>query len=377
MSKKILSVVLALVFVMTTFAVSAFAVGSTGFEDDAQYTQAWALGTPVDNGNGTWTVDVSLTANYTVGAISFVVTNTNPTGAVLTNAVKGAALTFEANVRFNATTGLVTIIPEPATDAEEGVNLTNGGVVATLTYTLAEDATAKIAIANDAKTETNPGGDLIAVRLSDKNLTTATLIYGQTVTSVGEEQNLGAVAAEPADLAKKAGAEAGIIIDTNKTFAGTYAGAVYGFTQAAVATFRTTTYLTNNLEATNGGSLEFGRSIGTAGYGTGTTITVKNSDGSVSKVYVVVILGDANCDGFININDTTEIKNAGANASIAPANSVKRMACNTQVINNPNMLHILNTNDTTAMKNHLATGGTKINFTLLATYQSNNTTFYK
>ena len=374
MSKKILSVVLALVFVLTTFAVSAFAVGASGYEEDAAaYTQTWALGEPVDNGDGTWTVDVSLTANYYVGAISFVVTNTDPTNAVLTSVTKGAALTYEANIQMNATTGLVAIIPEPLTDADLGADLTAGGVIAKLTYTLAGGASADLAIENAPKTATNPGGELIAVRLSDNNLTTGKMIYGQTVTSVGETRTLGAVSA-PADLAKTASAEAGVLIDKGHTFGGAYTGVVFGFTQAANNTFMTTAYLTKNLEATNGGSLAFSRSIGKTGYGTGTVITVKNADGTVAATYVVVIFGDADGNGLINGNDTKAVQGAVSVSTTYANNSVQRMAANCQLVNVAAMMHTLNGNDTKAVKAHV--GGTKLNQAALAAKQAGFTVNY-
>lgn len=374
MSKKILSVVLALVFVLTTFAVSAFAVGASGYEEDAAaYTQTWALGEPVDNGDGTWTVDVSLTANYHVGAISFVVTNTAPTNAVLTSVTKGAALTYEANIQMNATTGLVAIIPEPLTAGDLGADLTAGGVIAQLTYTLAGGASADLAIENAPKTATNPGGELIAVRLSDNNLTTGKMIYGQTVTSVGETRTLGAVSA-PADLAKTAGAEAGVLIDKGHTFGGAYTGVVFGFTQAANNTFMTTAYLTKNLEATNGGSLAFSRSIGKTGYGTGTVITVKNADGTVAATYVVVIFGDADGNGLINGNDTKAVQGAVSVSTTYANNSVQRMAANCQLVNVAAMMHTLNGNDTKAVKAHV--GGTKLNQAALAAKQAGFTVNY-
>lgn len=379
MSKKILSVMLALVLVLTTFAVSAFAVGATGYEEEGStYTQTWALGEPVEGENGVWTVDVSLTANYYVGAISFVVSNTDATNAVLTSVAAGAALTddYNAAIDFNAKTGLVAIIPEPTSDAAEGIDLTNGGVIATLTYNLAEGATADIAIVNDPKTATTPGGDLIAVRMSDNNLTTGTMVYGQTVTSVGETRTLGAAAVLPADLALKSGAQAGIIIDTTHTFGGTYAGVVYGFTQAANNTFMNTNYLNNNLEATNGGTLTYARSIGATGYGTGTTITVKNSDGSeTGKVYVVVIFADIDGNGLTNINDVRAVLAANNDASTYADNSVQRMAANCQNVAAPIMMHTINVNDVRAVLAH--SNGTKVDQAALASRMQSNTTYYK
>ncbi len=292
MSKKILSVVLALVFVLTTFAVSAFAVGESGYEEDAAaYTQTWALGEPVDNGDGTWTVDVSLTANYYVGAISFVVTNTAPTNAVLTSVTKGAALTYEANIQMNATTGLVAIIPEPLTDADLGADLTAGGVIAQLTYTLAGGASADLAIENAPKTATNPGGDLIAVRLSDNNLTTGKMIYGQTVTSVGETRTLGGAAADP-ELIAKAGTTG--YVDAARSY-------VYGVTAG--------TDPLNYFEATNGGYIEMSEGTASSTSGTGATLTLykDSTKATVIAAYTLVIFGDVNGDGNIAPIDTTAI----------------------------------------------------------------------
>lgn len=290
MSKKILSVVLALVLVMTTFAVCAFAVGGTGYEDeDSTYTQTWALGEPVDNGNGTWSVDVILKANYYVGAISFVVTNSNPAAAVLKTVTKGAALSYEANIQKNSTTGLVAIIPEPIDESEKGVDLTAGGVIATLTYTLADGESAQLAIANDPKTATTPGGDLIAARLSDNNLTTATMIYGQTVTSVGDSVNLGNAAADPV----LSGVDTGVVDAEN--------GYVYGVPAGADA---------NDYFTVADGSFEI------EGTYTGATLVVKTTGGDVFATYTLIIFGDVNGDGEITGTDYTVVKNASFGGAI-------------------------------------------------------------
>lgn len=291
MSKKILSVVLALVLVMTTFAVCAFAVGGTGYEDkDSTYTQTWALGEPVDNGNGTWSVDVILKANYYVGAISFVVTNSNPTAAVLKTVTKGAALTYEANIQKNSKSGLVAIIPEPIDESEKGVDLTAGGVIATLTYTLADGESAQLAIANDPKTATSTGGDLIAARLSDNNLTTATMIYGQTVTSVGDSVNLGNAAADPV----LSGVDTGVVDAEN--------GYVYGVPAGADA---------NAYFAVADGSFEL------SGNGTGATLVVKTTSGDVFATYTLIIFGDVNGDGAITATDAATIEAASLGASMS------------------------------------------------------------
>ena len=331
MSKKILSVVLALVFVLTTFAVSAFAVGASGYEEDAAaYTQTWALGEPVDNGNGTWTVDVSLTANYYVGAISFVVTNTAPTNAVLTSVTKGAALTYEANIQMNATTGLVAIIPEPLTDADLGADLTAGGVIAKLTYTLAGGASANLAIENAPKTATNPGGELIAVRLSDNNLTTGKMIYGQTVTSVGETRTLGGAAAAP-ELIAKAGTTG--YVDAARSY-------VYGVSPG--------TDPLNYFEATNGGYIEMSNGTASATNGTGATLTLykDSTKATVIATYTLVIFGDVNGDGNIAVIDTTAI--LAHIAGTAPISGAALFAADVNADGNIAVL------DTTAILTHIA-----------------------
>ena len=302
MSKKFLSVVLALVLVMTTFAVSAFAVGGTGYEDDSTKTQTWALENKRDNGDGTWSVDVRLTANYVVGAISFQVTNPDAedgklVGATLKSVTKGAALTYGANIQKNSTTGLVVIIPEPATEAEKGVDLTSGGIVATLTFTLTAES-ADLAIINDPKTETNRGGDLIAVRLSDENLTTATWIYGQTVTSVGSTETLGAASAAP-ELAVIDGTIG--VIDTSRTEYGidfnTCDGYIYGVEPENGETVDAI------FEVIGDGTMEVVPNDEGSDCATGTLVNVLDLDGNVVATYVLIIFGDIDGDGQITSFD--------------------------------------------------------------------------
>ena len=60
-TRKLLSVVVALMMVVSMFAMTANAANYYESEEDAAtYTQTWALSEPVDNGDGTYTVDVSL-----------------------------------------------------------------------------------------------------------------------------------------------------------------------------------------------------------------------------------------------------------------------------------------------------------------------------
>lgn len=382
MSKKVLSIVLALVFALSCFAVSAFAIGEIGYEEeDSTFKQEWSLSEAAQDADGNWYVEVSLKAYdtalleaYGVGAMQFKLDITG--GITIADVVAGSALTtgFGADVAFDSTgdSNIVAIIPNPVEDASEALDLSNGGVVCTVYFTVADGASGTVQIADDAKSASNPGGTLFAARMTDGVLSSGTSVIGQTTTIETEARNIGAVAT--ADLVKKAAAEAGILIDTAHTFGGAYKGVVFGFTQAANNTFMNTNYLNNNLEASNGGSLAFSRSIGATGYGTGTVITVKNADGTEAAKYVVVIFGDADGNGLINVNDTKAVQKAVNVASTYANNSVQRMAANCQLVNVAAMMHTLNVNDTRAVGNHVK--GTKLDQAALAAKQASFTVNY-
>ena len=384
MSKKILSVVLALTMIFSLLAISASAIGAAGFEseeDVSTYTQSWGLGEPVDNEDGTWSVDVTLAANYVVGGIQFQVANTNNEGVVLVDFVPNDEVftdDYGAKISVFNSTGIVVIIPSPLAEGSEGIDLTAGAVLGQLVYEVAEGESADINIVNDGKSSTNPGGNLIAARLSDGNLSTGTSITGQTVLSVGEKRTIGGAAMVPAELVLTAtGASKGVIIDTHKTFGGAYAGVVYGI---SATTYKTKANITNNVEASNGGSLVVsasdGKTAASGNYGTGSTIEVLNSDGtSTGKTYVFVVFGDVDGNGLINTADAQAALAAISNASLAPNNSVKRMAANAQLLNNATMMHTLNSNDVQSILKHVT--GTKIDQPTYAARQNGFNNFYQ
>ena len=363
MSKKILSVMLALVLVLSTFAVSAFAAVGVGYEEPnedevIENTQVWSLEAAEEaDANGYYAVTVSLKTNYdAVSAISFVL---NVEGATLVDYV--CNIDANADIVADDESGLVNIYPMPDTTDDEAYDFTAGAAVATLYYELNGDS-ATITLNNDAKCIANPDGKLFAVRSSNGKLA-GSAIYGQRIVDAeGADIALEAeiasvtigVAMLPAELAlTEAGATAGVIIDTNKTFGGAYAGVVYGFPQAAANSFTlNSNFITNNVTATNEGTLAITKAQ-TVGFGTGTTITVKNSDGSAGKVYVVVIFGDIDGNGMVNQQDGTLCKanyNTTDSAAI-PKDSPKRMAANCQIMTNvPVIMHTVNQMDGTQIK---------------------------
>lgn len=292
-TRKILSVVLALVMAVSMLAIGASAAYEAG-ENATNYTQTWALSEPVDNGNGTYSVDVSLKTNYPTGAIQFVVTNTDSTVATLTDAKLGSAIpaAYGATINKSASKGKVVIIPTTTEDTITAQAI--DGVIATLTYTYSGSGSANIAIENSPKTETNVNGSLIAARMSDGDVVTGDMITGQTVTSVGETRTIGASAAAP-ELVAKTGTT-GFVDDTNSFVYGVDIGA-----SDPCAYF----------EATNGGYIEMTANDSGVVNGTGATLTLytNNSKTAVVKTYTLVIFGDVNGDGAVDASDVSAIKN--------------------------------------------------------------------
>ncbi len=378
MSKKVLSIVLALALAVSCFAVSAFAIGEIGYEEeDSTYYQKWSLSEAAEDADGNWYVEVSLEADYKVGAMQFAL-DISSADITIADVVAGDAIKgdYNADIAFDSTgaSNIVAIIPNPVEDASEAVDASAGIKVCTVYFAVANDATGTVQIKDDAKSSTNPGGTLFAARMTDGILATGTSVIGQATSIETDARNIGAVSL-PADLVKKAAAEAGIVIDKAHTFGGAYTGVVYGFTQAAANTFMNTNYLNNNLEASNGGSLAYSRSIGASGYGTGTVITVKNADGTEAAKYVVVIFCDVDGNGLTNTNDVTAVKKAAATASTYANNSVQRMAANAQLVAANALMHTINTNDTTTVKAHAA--GKRVDQAALAAKMASLTTNYK
>ena len=326
MSKKLLSVILALALVVSCFAMGAFAIGGLGFEEDeeaANYTQTWNLSEPVDNGNGTYSVDVKLQAvaaagyEYLVGPIEFQLIKDITAGTLrLTNAVAGPVVEetwgeqgIDCDVSFSDASGKVMIIPTPSDDALSGLDLSTEKVIATLTFQASADVAASVRInIEDAKTAENPDGTLFAARMSDGNVVTGTAVVGQTVTPDTTPANFGAVTppAQAPELVVVDGAVA--VIDTTRTELDMDDIDGDGDTQVVDG------YLLG-FDPDNNGSLDElfavegdGEMVITASAegseaGTGTIVEVVDLDGNVVATYVVIVFGDVNGDGVADPND--------------------------------------------------------------------------
>ncbi len=306
MSKKILSVMLAVMLVLSTFAVTAFAAGSDfEVEDETEgvilSTQTWSLSDEATKvSDSVYKVDVALTTNYVTGAISFRVDAAN--GATLTDVeINEAVITYAYDVAFNAN-GLVAIVPQPANEADEGIEV--DGVIATLTYTLAGDGDV-LTLVNDAKTEANPGGDLIAVRLDDNNLSTGTMLYGQRVVDAnGDDIDADAVIAT---VTLGEAVAAPVLKGVNTGFVDADKKYVYGVPAGDDA---------NNYFTVENGSFDMTANADGYTNGTGAILTVKDGSGNAIDTYTLIIFGDVNGDATITGADGSAVQLASLGATI-------------------------------------------------------------
>ncbi len=305
MSKKILSVLVAIMMVVSMFAVCANAAGYEDEETAAEYTQDWALGEPVDNGDGTYTVDVYLTTNYATGPIQFVLTNSDTSVAAIQSVTLGDAIpeSYKATVSVSKAKGKVMIIAGTA-----GVNTIKGepidGVIATVVYTYAGSGSAEIAIDDNAKSATNVAGTLIAARMSDGDLVTSEAIIGQTVT-VGDSVIIGGAAPTLGVIDGTIG-----VIDTTRqdmycdmdgygTGDATFTGYIYGVEPEYGETWDSV------FEIVGDGDYEFIETEN--GAGTGSVLNVLDLDGNIVESYVLVIFGDVNGDAMVDGSDSFDI----------------------------------------------------------------------
>ena len=310
MSKKLLSVFVALMMVVSMFAIVANAAGYEDDETAAEYTQDWALSEPVDNGDGTWTVDVLLTTNYGTGPIQFVLTNTDTSVAAIKSVTLGDAIpeSYNATVSVSKAKGKVMIIADTAgtgTITAEEID----GVIATVVYTYAGEGSAEIAIDDNAKSATNVAGTLIAARMSDGDLVTGDPITGQTVT-VGDSVIIGGAAEAPT-----LGVIDGTIgvIDTTRqdmycdeSEAGmgdaTFTGYIYGvepeYSESIDAVF----------EVVGDGYMTIVANEAGSEAGTGTIVEVYDNNDNLVETYVLVIFGDVNGDGMVDAVDAGDVE---------------------------------------------------------------------
>lgn len=369
-SKKILSLALALVMALGVLTMGVFAAKTT---PTATFTVSASASEVATGDEVTITVKANATETFYAGPMSLPIEYDKSLFEYVADSATVANIYGESTTKsaVKAEAGKLTVALTPSTSGAVTAPDLKGADLTVLTFKLkaiGSTGSSTVAIADDQKTAANIGGKFYCGSFDSANPKTAELTeIGQTLNRVSATISYKGGAVEAADLELTAkGTEDGVVIDTRITFGGQYDGAVYGFKQVNATTFRANNnYITNSVQATNEGSLSIARSFNTAGWSTGTIITVLNKDGSESKKYIVIIFGDVNCDGLINGNDTTACKNYIANPATLTRNEV-RMAANCQNVNKTAMLYILNGNDTTAIKNYVANNSLKVSQATLA-----------
>lgn len=336
--KKIIGVLLALVMTLSMAAVAFAADG------DKYSITITSDKTTLEAGQSA-TVTVKLTANYNVSAISIPVffDKSKVTVDAGSTTVEGASIVTEDSESVDSQiyngSGLskdqygvraLVMVPEWGQSIKKYTDET----VMTFTVTPVDGASGAVVfecVDASVKTTAKPGGSLYVGKNSSGNDTVdsnAEVIDDYDISKANTTITLGS-SSEPADLAIKADYDAtGIVIDTNKTFGGQYAGVVYGFNLDETVN---AAFYTNRLEATNGGSITVVKTpyvARPASYGTGATIQVKNADGSLVKTYVIVIFGDVNGDGRLLSNDALLVYNHANSVSEPITDEIKIMAAN-------------------------------------------------
>lgn len=310
MSKKFISVMLALVMVLSVFSISAFAV-NVEFEDlesEAYNYQMWYLETANEpDANGNYTVDVYLEASYYVGAISF---HVDAVGATLKNADATDFIYdadgYNADVEVNKSKGNVYIIPKPTDATKYGLDVTSATHIATLTYTLTADS-ATITLVNDAKTIDNDGM-LIAARLGDGILASNTMYYGQFINDIDyNELEVGDIISE-VTLGEEVAAADPVLNGVGTGVVDEARGYVYGV--------KVGDPVDGNYFTVENGSFEMvANELGVTN-GTGSTLVVKDAAGNEFATYTLIIFGDVDGNGAPELADYGLVFNASLGVEI-------------------------------------------------------------
>lgn len=382
-SKKILSLALALVMALGVLTMGVFAAKTT---PTATFTVSASASEVATGDEVTITVKANATETFYAGPMSLPIEYDSSLFEYVADSATVANIYGESTTKsaVKAEAGKLTVALTPSTSGAVTAPDLNGANLTVLTFKLkaiGSTGSSTVAIADDQKTAANIDGKFYCGSFDSANPKTAELTeIGQTLNRVSATISY-AGAAQPADLAVKADyASTGIVIDSQKTFGGKYNGVVYGFNLDATVN---AAFYTNRLEATNGGSIKVVKTpyvARPASYGTGATVEVYNSDGTLAKTYVIVILGDVNGDGKILATDTQLVFNHVNSVAII-TDEVKIMAANaapaagrTEALK-ANSMYTINATDTQAVFN--AVNGTALDQAALAASHAKYNKYYQ
>lgn len=315
-TKKVLSVILAVVMAFGVFSICAFAATETAtfaltVKDSTNTTAVTSV-----NVDDVVTVNVALTTDYFTGAIGIPVHFDSAAfeyvadSAVLADVYDGAASASVSATYadFNPVkaTGVVFASFVPMSNAA-GVTAPKLSGMVVLTFQLKAIAATAAASnniyidANDQKTSTNAGGLLYCGSHATADVYSDETVTGQTMVLTNAAAKVVVNAAGGADPVLT-GVDTGVVDGTNMYVYGVPAG--------------TSTADFGNYFTVSNGTFEV------SGNGTGATLTVKTTGGAVFATYILVIFGDVNGDGAVALADYVALLSALAGSGVSGAVAV-------------------------------------------------------
>ncbi len=297
-SKKILSLALAVVMVLSMLTIGAFAATTA---PTGTFTVS-SSASEVANGDViTITVKANATEDFYAGPMSLPIKYDASLFEYVANSaaiseIYGAGVT-RTSLRSEA--GMLTVVLSPATSGAVTAPNLNGANLTVLTFQLkaiGSTGSSAIEIADDQKTASNVSGKFYCGSFDGSNpLTNELTAIGQTLNRVGTTVAY-AAAGTPELILTETGTEAGTVIDRTTT-CNDYAGYVYGVDTLGDGA-DILDYVTTNV-----GSVEVVENDNGV-VSTGATIVLKDAAGEIIETYVFVYFGDVNGDGMVDLDDS-------------------------------------------------------------------------
>lgn len=294
MSKKVLSVLVALCMMVSLFAVAANAAPLIFEGEESTYEQVWSLTDPIDNGDGTYSVDVVLTTNYGVGQIQF---KLQTTGTVaIEDVVNNVDDVFR--IGFNKETGNVALYANTTGLEQLDAPTYDGQSIVTVKVSGA----GTLAIVDDPKTADNVGGTLIASRMDNGDIVNGDPVLGQAYSFGVQEVTIGAANDPVLQVIDGMNGYINRNYTTYNNDSGVdvpCTGYIYGVEVSEL--YET---IDQYFEVVNG-TMEIVPSYlpGGSDCGTGATVLVKDSSDTVVETYVFILFGDLNGDSYVDSSD--------------------------------------------------------------------------
>ena len=303
-TKKALSLVLAVVMVLSLFAINAFAAG-----EEATFTVTSSAAQVATNDIITITVTASSSSTYYAGPMSIPVIYDATAFEYVANSASVANIfgaTATDSVVNTATAGKIIVALSPLTaNSPTAPNLTTELTIFTFQLkAIGSTGSYTIDIDNDQKTDSHPTGKFYCGNFDGPNAATANLTrIGQTLNRVGAPVSFGPVGTCELILTAT-GETKGTVIDRTTT-CNDYDGYVYGIDTLGdgedILDFVTTVVGSVEVEANDNGEMS-----------TGALIILKDAGGNVVETYAFVYFGDIDANGQVDLDDAGVIEAAEA-----------------------------------------------------------------